>query len=71
MTVAVVTPSQNRARFKSDGVVGTTRDGANATIGVSRNVALTVAGVTPRQNRIRLPPRNIATIKAAIQITIQ
>ena len=51
MTVAVVTPSQNRATLKSDGVVATARDGGYTAFGSGRNVALTVAVVTPSQNR--------------------
>ena len=47
MTEAVVTPSQNFAIFKSDGVPGTARDSGNAAIGRGRNGALTVFFVTP------------------------
>ena len=46
----VVTPSQNRAIFKSDGVLETTRDSRNAAIGRSRNGALTVVVPTPSRN---------------------
>ena len=51
MTVEVVTPSQNRAIFQSDGVVITPCDSRNAAIGRGRNGALTIVVVTPSQNR--------------------
>ena len=57
-TILVVTPSQNRAIFQSDDVVGPTRDSRNAAIGRGRNVALTVVVETPNQNTSSIRQRN-------------